>query len=351
MPRTYRAVLIGCGRMGATIDDEVTGRPHNKRPLPYSHAAAVAACDRTELVAVADVAREKAETAAQRYGSSGCYTDYREMIERESPEIVCIATRPATHAEATIFASEHGVRAIYCVKPLCCSMAEADAMKAAVRKHGVRFEYGAQRRYMPIYRTIRQMVEAGDVGTLQCVIVQQGTSAALWGLTHGVDMMLFLAGDPGVDDVQGTIICEESDWEGNRLNTDPGISSGYVRFSNGAHGYITAAGGVEFEVCGTGGKLRTYNNDMACTYRKATDTAWTLVEAPFPDVPMESGTLNAMRDIADALDTGRETLGSIDVAHRSMEIVFGIIASHRQGGKRISFPIESRDMYVGREGW
>ena len=61
MPRTYRAGLIGCGRMGATIDDEVTGRPHNKRPLPYSHAAAVAACDRTELVAVADVAREKAE--------------------------------------------------------------------------------------------------------------------------------------------------------------------------------------------------------------------------------------------------------------------------------------------------
>ena len=23
MPRTYRACLIGCGRMGATIDDEV----------------------------------------------------------------------------------------------------------------------------------------------------------------------------------------------------------------------------------------------------------------------------------------------------------------------------------------
>ena len=46
MSTTYRAGLIGCGRMGATIDDEVKGRPNAERYLPYSHAAALVACDR-----------------------------------------------------------------------------------------------------------------------------------------------------------------------------------------------------------------------------------------------------------------------------------------------------------------
>ena len=55
MPRTYRACLIGCGRMGATIDDEVEGRPDRDLWQPFSHAAAAVACDRTDLVAVADV--------------------------------------------------------------------------------------------------------------------------------------------------------------------------------------------------------------------------------------------------------------------------------------------------------
>ena len=59
MPRTYGACLIGCGRMGATIDDEVEGRPDSYLWQPFSHAAAAVACDRTDLVAVADVVAEE----------------------------------------------------------------------------------------------------------------------------------------------------------------------------------------------------------------------------------------------------------------------------------------------------
>ena len=85
MPKQYRACLIGCGRMGATIDDEMAGRPERFLWIPYSHAAAAVACDRTDLVAVSDVIAEKAETARQRYGAQHAYTDYREMIEKVQP--------------------------------------------------------------------------------------------------------------------------------------------------------------------------------------------------------------------------------------------------------------------------
>ena len=61
MVTTYRVGLIGCGRMGATIDDEVKSRPDSHLLLPYSHAAAIVACERMELVAVSDPIAEKAK--------------------------------------------------------------------------------------------------------------------------------------------------------------------------------------------------------------------------------------------------------------------------------------------------
>ena len=55
----YRAALVGCGRMGAFIDNEVAGRPNAN--LPYSHAAGYEACSRTELVAGSDMRSEVLE--------------------------------------------------------------------------------------------------------------------------------------------------------------------------------------------------------------------------------------------------------------------------------------------------
>ena len=351
MPDTYRVALIGCGRMGATIDDEVRDRQHSDLWIPYSHAAAVVACDRTELVSVSDTVAEKAEAIRERYQAGTCYTDYREMIDAESPDIVCIATRPATHAEMTVYASQHGVKGIYCEKPLCGSMAEADAMVEAVEKHHVKFNYGTQRRYVPLYSEVRRIVESGELGKIDCVIAQQGTSAALWGLTHGADLMLHLVGDPEVDFVQGTALCEEDDWEGHRLKADPGIAAGYVLFSNGIHGYFTAGRGVEFEVCGTEGKIRTFDNGLSWRLRKPSGDGQTMEDAAIPDIPLESGTVNGILDIAEALDTGRETRGPAHLARRSQEMLMGIILSHRLGGIRIPLPMAHRELYVGRDGW
>ena len=108
MTKTYRACLAGCGRMGATIDDEVIARnaPNLHSHLPYSHAASVVACERTELVAVCDPIAAKAEAIRERYSAASAYTDYREMIQREEPDILCIATRPGPHAEIAVLAAE-----------------------------------------------------------------------------------------------------------------------------------------------------------------------------------------------------------------------------------------------------
>ena len=349
MPRTYRTCLIGCGRMGATIDDEVANRADSFIWLPFSHAAAAVACDRTDLVAVSDVLADKAESIRRRYGAERAYTDYRQMIERERPDIVCVATRPGPHAEITAFAAENKVRGIYCEKPLCCSMEEADIMVDQVESHGVKFNYGTQRRFTPNYRKVLELVDAGEIGEVQCVIAHYGATSALWGLTHGADMLLYMAGDPEVDFVQGAITCKDSDWDGNRLNIDPPVPSGYIRYSNGVHGNITAGQGVEFEVCGSEGKIRVQNNGREVQLRKKEDTF--LEEAPFPDVPHVSGTVMGIKDIAEALDDDRETMGPAHLARRSQETLMGIIESQRLGGKQVPLPMENRALYVSGEKW
>ena len=351
MPREYRVGLIGCGRMGATIDDEVRDHPHSDLWIPFSHAAGYTAVERTSLVAVADAIPEKAEAIRQRYGAQRAYTDYREMIEREQLDIVSVATRPATHREIVVFAVEHGVKGIYCEKPLCCSMAEADDIVAACEQHGVKFNYGTQRRYMPLYHRLRELVAGGEIGEVRGITAHTAPSSAQWGLTHTSDMLLLLAGDPTIELVQSTVDLGGVEFSGNHLATDPRVSSAYVGFSNGIHGYVVTGLGTEFEVIGTKGAVRTLNNGAQAQLRRADDRHGVLAEAPFPDTPRISGTVKGIEDIVEALDTGRETQGHVRLAHRSQEMILGFVESHRQDGRRIPLPLANRELYVGRPDW
>ena len=172
MPVTYRIGLIGCGRMGATIDDEVKDRPNAHIFLPYSHAAAIVASERTELVAVCDPVPEKAEAIGQRYRAQKAYSDHEAMIDVENLDMVAVATRPGPHAAIVRYAAERGVRGIYCEKPLCNAVSEMDVMLEACRRAGVQFNYGTQRRYMPVYSRVREMVAEGAVGDVQSAMRQ-----------------------------------------------------------------------------------------------------------------------------------------------------------------------------------
>lgn len=351
MPITYKACLIGCGRMGATIDDEVRDRPDSVRWLPYSHAAACAAVERLTLVAVADVVAAKVEAARARYQVPRGYAGYREMIVKEQPDLLCIATRPATHAETTVFAAEHGVRAIYCEKPLCCSLVEADAMVATCERYGVWFNYGTQCRYTPLFRKLRELIETGGIGRPEAVIACCGVSAAMWGHTHTADMLMFLAGDAEVEEVQATVAATHEDWDGDCLRIDAGITMGYAHFRNGVHGYLTAGSGDEYEVRGSEGTLRTLNGGSGVEWRRAREP-WHLLEVEsFPDVSQQSGTVSGLRELVAALDEGSETTGGIRRARASQEMIFGWVESHRRAGARVPLPLENRALAIRPAGW
>ncbi|MCD6360305.1 MAG: Gfo/Idh/MocA family oxidoreductase [Armatimonadetes bacterium] len=342
-----RAVIVGAGRMAGTIDDECIDYP--AIILPFSHAAGYSEVDEVDLVAFADLDESKARALAERYGAPRAYADYREMIEKERPDIVSIATPCTAHAEIAIFAAGHGARGIYCEKGLACSLAEADAIREAVRRSGAKFNMGTLRRWHPGMIKAREMIEAGEIGALRS-IVNYSAGSLLHSMSHYIDGLLFLAGDPEVEWVQGTVLNADFDPQADRSETDLS-GMGTIRFDSGVFAYMLSTSLVaEFEAIGAGGAIRARNNLLHWDLRKTEPIGHRAIAAfnirQFPYFERSSPTVALIRDLVHAIETDGDTRGGIDIAHLNTEIAFAMIESHRRGGARVTLPLENRDFYM-----
>ena len=345
MNKKYSAVVIGAGRMGGTIDDEVVDHP--TVVLPFSHGAAYAAMEEIDLIGFADVVVEKAEVLAKRYSAPKVYADYREMIERERPDFVSVCTRPGDRAEIIEFAAAHGVRAVYCEKPLAASMEEADRIVEVCESQGVKFNLGTNRRFLPSYHRLREVIASGVIGDLESITLN-ASSVVLWMHTHTSDLLMMLNGDAGVEFVQGYCDTDPADFDDNRTEEDPYINMGYVRFANGVNGYIVATTGYDLDVHCSYGKIRTFNDMEECKMWKSEGRRTKQVEIPFPGYAHESAPVRIVRDMIQAMETDGDTLNGVVMARRSQEIMMGIVESHRLEGARVRLPLENRSLYVGR---
>lgn len=337
--QTFQAGLIGCGRMGTTIDDEVRGRPN--ATLPYCHAAGYKATDRVDLVAATDIDEAQLERAKERYDIPRGYDDYREMIEQEDLDILSVTTPLGTHFEPVCFAAEYGVPAIYCEKALCRSMEQADKLVEACQTNGTHFNLGVNRRYSPLFRTIRELIEDGEIGDLRAIIGHVG-AGGISGKSHAVDIVSFLNGDEPADWVQGESNFELDDIDGDQLQVHPRARLGHIGFSNGVRGYLTQAGNWEIEIDGEDGKIRTFNNGHTATIRTKQGEWDFLQEQEFPEYEPRSGTLGCIDELVAALDGGPETSGNIEIAAAGQEICMAMFDSHRRNGERVSLPLENR---------
>lgn len=345
MSTTYRVGIVGCGRMGGSIDDEVLDYP--ACILPYSHAAAYTSLPNTTIVAAADISETALERFCTRWSVPKRYTDYREMIEQERPDIVSVTTHGITHAEITIFAAEHGAKGIYCEKAMCSSMVEADRMVEACERNGVAFNIGTLRRYHPGYEMARRLIEEERIGEPKAAIaMNRGT--LLHTHSHTFDTMCYLLGDPEVEYVQGRLEPGDYDITQNRFDVDP-VGVGYIRFKNGLDAHVVGAPGFyEFTVLGTKGEIRVMNNGIDWGLRvKEEGQKWHIFkEGPFPAFEQKSPTVRCVEDLIGAMETGRRSLGNVHIARAVQEIALGFAESHRQGGARIPMPLQNKELYI-----
>lgn len=335
----YRVAVIGLGRMGSTIDDEIApGSP------PYSVTSAVKASDRLEVVAGADIDPAKREAYKERWGVNALYDDYRTMIRQERPDLVAICTKGVLHAEMAVAVAEENVPMIFCEKAIACSMREADAVLEAVSSRNIPFNTGVLRRFNRTYHKARELIASGEIGEVRAAVHYAATNL-LHGHIHSLDTLSFLLGDPKVTSVLGELFPRDLKIENNRLDKDPnGIFQ--VTFDNGIEATSVPAGPWEFEVLGTLGSVRVLNNGGGIRMRKGSpEKRYSFNDVPVESPPAHSATQFCLEDLVEAYEQKRPTLGNVQICHHLTEVCLAIAESHRQG-RRITLPLENRDLYV-----
>jgi myo-inositol 2-dehydrogenase/D-chiro-inositol 1-dehydrogenase len=132
------------------------------------HATNLAAAGGTCLRYVVDVNPAAARALAAKYGAQ--VVDTATALKDPGVDAVIIASSTDTHADLAIAAARAG-KAIFCEKPIDLSLKRVDACLAAVKKAGVPMFVGFNRRFDPSFASLRARINAGEIGTVEQVII------------------------------------------------------------------------------------------------------------------------------------------------------------------------------------
>jgi len=153
--RKFRTALIGSGWWGRNILKEAM------------------ACGHCRIAALCDVDSSTLETTAEQVNDQCAdkpktYVDFRELLDKERPEIAIIATPDHWHALQTIAALQAGAH-VFVEKPTGQTVMESQAMLKAARQSGHIVQTGLHRRIGPHHVEAMKFLKSGAVGDVGMV--------------------------------------------------------------------------------------------------------------------------------------------------------------------------------------
>jgi len=321
----YRAAVIGCGRIGSELADDL--RIH----AVYNHAQAYSVCRDTKLAAVCDINPEKAARCAERWNVRHFYSDVDRLLSEQALDIVSICTPNETHSDI-LEKALNGIplRGILAEKPLALETSDANRIVEHARERGVVLAINYGRRYSKRHQRVHEIIEAGCIGQIQKVSGLY-TKGILHNGSHWLDLARWLVGD--VARVHGF-------QTGSAEYIDPPLDT-WLLFSSGASGYLHNCDGeaftvFEMDILGTKGRARLTEfghryeiyavgeNPHYGGYRSLTKT-----QEEYGDV--EDTALCAVEDLVNCLDHGGEPRCSGRDGLEALRIASTVVASARCG--------------------
>ena len=340
----YRAAVVGCGRMGSTIDDEHIGMPHY--PWPWAHAPAFIEARGVELCAAADVDRGQLEEFQRRWGIDALYTDYRQMVADQQPDLVAVTTRPEARADLVIGLAEAGVRAIFATKPMCRTLAEADAMIDTCSRTGTILAMACHLNWYGWYTSARQAIAEGRIGPLRSIVCHSASSLSNIG-SHTLALMRLFADAP-------------ARWVFGHMDSDAAAAgmgdlsgTGYVAYDNDVRAWLNSraeAGGFQWMIEFIGEEGRIVSRNAHATFE-----LWTtdperggsmLHQFPNPWHP-RSSMVDAIEGVCRSIELGEERICPGEFGREALEIAIALRESHRRGHVRVDLPLEDRSLRLG----
>ena len=124
------------------------------------------------LVAVADTADDgRLDYARSVFGVPFTTADWRELIDRNDVDVVCVAGPNFTHRDVAVAAARAG-KHVWVEKPAGRTLAETEEIAAAIDDAGVASAVGFNYRNAPAIERARDLVASGRLGEVRHVRVQ-----------------------------------------------------------------------------------------------------------------------------------------------------------------------------------
>jgi predicted dehydrogenase len=322
------------------------------------HGYAYARAEEYELVAACDINPAAFDRFFERAkierGSIREYTDYHEMFAKEHLDVVSVATPDHLHTDPVCDAAEAGIKGIFCEKPLCTTVVDADRIVATMERTGAKMAIDHTRSYIPVYQAVKNAIwTAGEIGGLTRIIAHMGgrRSMLFRNGTHLVDAVCYFANaDPvwviaaherGFEDY-GIVYKGEG---GKDPMLDPG-STITVEFANGVRAVINSAKQTpaifEFDLQGPGG--RYWLTDSTCKAWKTDKPEGTPSEVAPPQgrgyIDYFGGNLiPAVQEIAQMVWHNGPNSSPPHRARNSLEIMLAALLSQSRDSAKIHLPL------------
>lgn len=348
----YKAVIVGLTGIGASRPAENADVPLYQG-MPRSHAASYHRHPATDVVAVCDIRPQTLEDFRTRWGDVWpdvkLYTNYREMLEKEQPDIVSVVTPDHLHAEITVAAANGGAKAIWCEKPIATTLADADRMIAAAEANNVPLSIEHTRRWSPVFQKARQILRSGEVGKLKMVVsnMYSPRSMLFRNGTHMVDMMAFFAEsspawvfaelEEGFD-----YFTEYMSDGGHDPNTDPAASA-YIHFENGVRGFYNSVKvpmpGSQFDLSCEQARLEVSDRGLT-VIRGTSHYEWSYANGLAGEY-MFTQQLASLAELIECMETGKPLVSSAREARKTLEIMLAMLKSHSLSNVRVNLPLDA----------
>ena len=149
MAKKYRVAIVGCGG------------------ISNAHGNAWRNLPEIEIVGACDEKFESLARFATEYNVQNTYNDLQQMLEKQEPDVLVIATWPSSHLKNVLEAVRCGVKGILVEKPITVNTTQLEQMIQVTERANILLMEAFMYRHHPLTLAVKQKIEEGAIGEVR----------------------------------------------------------------------------------------------------------------------------------------------------------------------------------------
>ncbi len=202
------------------------------------HYPSLSECEDVNLVGLCDLVPSKLQATAERFEIEQTFTDYKQMLEKTSPDAVYVLM-PPQHLFPLVIHCLSQQHHVFIEKPPGVTLHQTKEMARAAEKNGCKTMVGFNRRFIPLLQRIKMIVEERGPIIQGMSTFHKNTPGALYydgvidvltcDAIHAVDALRWIGG--------GEVKAVASDINSFYAERENSFNA-IVKFTSGASGYL-----------------------------------------------------------------------------------------------------------------